>query len=64
MKMDGRACWTHRISFAIFNGSVPDGLDVHHTCANTSCVNPAHLEAIDRSANTAEGNARRGETPF
>ncbi len=63
-KLAGKARGAHRVAYAIFNGTVPEGLDVHHTCANTMCVNPDHLEAVLRSDNTAEGNTRRNGPPF
>lgn len=37
----------HRIMFEHFNGEVGN-LDIHHTCKNKRCVNPAHLKAISR----------------
>jgi HNH endonuclease len=34
----------HRTSFLIFNGEIPKGHDVHHTCETKRCFNPEHLE--------------------
>ena len=47
----------HRLSYMIFVGRIPDGLQMDHLCRVHYCVNPKHLEAV-----TPRENARRSPT--
>lgn len=55
----------HRLTYAWWFSEDPYPLDIDHMCANTSCVNPQHLQAVTtkvnnlRSENAGTINARR-----
>lgn len=60
----------HRVAFELMVGPIPEGLYIDHLCHNGDplcpsagdcfhrrCVNPAHLEAVDRRENNLRGNS-------
>lgn len=50
----------HRVSYFLNNGPLEDGIDLHHTCTNKSCVNPAHLQPINHYEHSTKSACRRG----
>lgn len=55
IRVSGFTWLAHRLAYEAFKGPIPEHLELDHTCRNTSCVNPEHLEAV-----THEENCRRG----
>lgn len=49
----------HRLSYLIFVGPIPDGLELDHLCRNRACVNPDHLEPVTHRVNCLRGEAPR-----
>jgi hypothetical protein len=65
MQYSGKKDSVHRLSFLFFNGEIPDGMFVLHSCNNRRCVNPLHLRTGTHNQNmvdmTESGRSLSGE---
>ena len=51
-----KAWFTHRISYILFNGEIPNGKVIDHICKNRICCNPDHLRCVSKRENTLENS--------
>lgn len=64
-KIKKRSVSAHRMAYELSVGPIPDGYEIDHLCRNTSCCNPAHLEAVTPAENMrrrsiAQTHCKRG----
>lgn len=72
-KRGGKSCLAHCVSYELFVGPIPEGLELDHVkdrgCTSRACVNPAHLEPVMHRENSLRGesfsalNARKTRCP-
>jgi hypothetical protein len=57
-----KALEAHQVSWIIFRGNPPTGIDadskvIDHICNNRACVKPEHLQILGRIENVMKGRA-------
>lgn len=48
----------HRLSYEIYVGPIPEGLQIDHLCRTRNCVRPDHLEPVTGKENTRRSPKR------
>lgn len=56
MQAEGRRVLPHRYAWELSNGPIPTGMEVDHTCWNTTCCNVDHLRLATRFENMRNRN--------
>jgi len=51
--------YTHRVSWLVHRGAIPEGMFVCHHCDNPPCCNPDHLFLDDNTGNMADMVTKR-----
>ena len=55
MRYKGKTVGTHRISWELLNGAIPNGLVIDHKCSNRACIAPDHLRLVSQQENIMAG---------
>lgn len=58
IKVFGKMVSTHRFSYELHKGPIPDGMHILHSCDVKLCVNPDHLRLGDHAQNMKEAGER------
>lgn len=48
---------THRVSYELLVGPIPDGLVIDHLCRTRLCVNPNDMELVTKGENVLRGDS-------
>src|ERR1700761_4086461 len=46
---------THKLTYELLVGPVPEGMELDHLCRNRLCRNPTHLEPVTKQENIKRG---------
>ena len=53
-KLHGKSIGAHRLSWILFVGEIPYGMEVMHKCDNRKCANPEHLSIGTHQENVSD----------
>jgi len=59
VKPGEKVIYAHRWVYECLVGPVPEHHDLHHTCHNPKCVNPAHLVPVHEKKHKMKFHSRR-----
>jgi len=62
--LNGKEISAHRLSYILFKGPIPEGLNICHTCDNRKCVNPMHLICETQSYNLKDCYSKKRRSPL
>lgn len=50
-RYEGKGQRAHRLTYRLFVGPIPEGLEIDHMCHEPRCLNPDHLQAVTHKQN-------------
>lgn len=60
----GKTIATHRLSYWVHAGPIPEGAVLDHLCRNRKCCNPEHLQPISIAENTLRGESDAAKNKY
>jgi hypothetical protein len=63
VRWSGRCLKAHRAAFILVHGSIPEGLDILHSCDTPSCCEVSHLRAGTDKENARDRDTRHRRRP-